>query len=95
MRDTNTAKGPALIRRYGCGTCHNVPGVDGASGRVGPPLDHFGHRVYIAGVLRNTPDNLVKWLRRLQSVIPGNAIPEMGVAQQDARDIAAYLYTLS
>jgi len=95
MRDANAANGPALIVRYGCGACHDVPGVDGANGHVGPPLTHFGHRVYIAGVLHNTPDNLIRWLRRPQSVVPGNAMPDMGVTEQDARDIAAYLYTLS
>jgi cytochrome c2 len=41
------------------------------------------------------PDNLVKWLRQPQNVVPGNAMPDMGVTPQDARDIAAYLYTLS
>lgn len=95
MRGANAANGPALMRRYGCGTCHAVPGVDGANGHVGPPLDHFGRRVYISGVLHNAPDNLVQWLRHPQSALPGNAMPDMGVTEQDARDIAAYLYTLS
>jgi cytochrome c2 len=61
---------------------------------VGPPLDHFARRVYIAGVLRNTPDNLALWIHDPQAVIPGNVMPIMGVDKRDARDIAAYLYTL-
>lgn len=87
-------RGPALIQQYGCAGCHTVPGVDNAHGNVGPPLSRFADRTYIAGVLRNTPDNLIKWLRKPQSVVPGNAMPDMAVTEQDARDIGAYLYTL-
>lgn len=87
-------RGVALIERNGCGSCHIIPGVDGAEGLVGPPLIKIGRRVYIAGVLRNKPDNLITWLRSPQKVVPGNAMPDMGLSEQDARDIAAYLYTL-
>jgi len=94
MIDANASRGPALIQAYGCVSCHTVPGVTEAKGNVGPPLAQFGRRVYIAGMLRNTPDNLIKWLRKPQSVVPGNAMPDMNVTEQDARDLAAYLYTL-
>jgi cytochrome c oxidase assembly factor CtaG/cytochrome c2 len=88
------ARGPALIRHYGCGACHTVPGVAQADGTVGPPLTQFGRRAYIAGTLQNNPDNLILWLRDPQQVAPGNAMPNTGLTQRDARDIAAYLYTL-
>ena len=87
-------RGAALIAQLGCGTCHIVPGIDAAHGLVGPPLDHMGKRVYIAGVLRNTPENMISWLRHPQAVIPGNAMPNMGIDPQQARDIAAYLDAL-
>ncbi len=87
-------RGPALITAFGCANCHAVPGVKGADGNVGPPLTRFGSRTYVAGMLRNTPANLVRWLREPQSVIPGNAMPNMGITDAQARDIAAYLYTL-
>ncbi len=87
-------RGAALIGKLGCGACHTIPGITGADGLVGPPLDRIGSRVYVAGVLRNTPDNMVTWLRDPQSVVPNNAMPNMGIDQQQARDIAAYLYTL-
>lgn len=87
-------QGRALIGKVGCGTCHTIPGFDGANGLVGPPLDHMASRVYIAGVLRNTPDDMVTWLRNPQSVVPGNAMPNFGLSEEQARDIAAYLYTL-
>ena len=46
----------------------------------------------IAGVLPNTPENLVHWLRSPQAVVPGNAMPDVGLSDAQARDIAAYLY---
>jgi cytochrome c len=87
-------RAPALIKSLGCAGCHTVPGVSGATGNVGPPLTRFGDRTYVAGMLRNTPDNLIRWIRDPQGVVPGNAMPNMGVSAADARDIAAYLYTL-
>jgi putative membrane protein len=93
MRGTHAQRGPALMQHYGCAACHTIAGVDNARGQVGPPLTQFGRRAYIAGVLVNTPDNLVKWLRSPQSVIPGNAMPDTDLTDQDARDIAAYLYS--
>jgi cytochrome c1 len=54
----------------------------------------IGRRIYIAGTLRNTSGNLVRWLRNPQQVLPGNAMPDMGLSEADARDVAAYLYTL-
>jgi cytochrome c oxidase assembly factor CtaG/cytochrome c2 len=87
-------QGAALIKAYGCGSCHTIPGVADANGLVGPPLLWMGRRVYIAGVLRNTPDNMILWLRHPQRIVPGNAMPEMGLSEKDARNVAAYLYTL-
>jgi cytochrome c2 len=90
----NAQRGTQRIAQYGCPACHTIPGVKNAKGNVGPPLTRIGERTYIAGMLRNTPANLVRWIREPQAVIPGNAMPNMGVSEADARDIAAYLYTL-
>jgi cytochrome c2 len=87
-------RGMALIGQFGCGSCHLIPGVEGAEGVVGPPLIQVGRRIYIAGVMRNTPNKMVRWLRNPQAVVPGNAMPDMQIDQPDAKDIAAYLYTL-
>ena len=86
--------GRAAIARYGCGGCHDIPGVDGAHGLSAPPLSKFGARAYIAGELRNTPESLVQWIMHPHAVEPKTAMPELGVTENDARDIAAYLYTL-
>ncbi len=61
---------------------------------VGPPLQKFGLRAYIGGVLPNTPDNLVRWLQDPPSVDPRTAMPNLGVSLAEAGDIAAHLYTL-
>lgn len=84
--------GKLLLGRYSCGACHEIPGVEGANGLVGPPLGAFSRRTMIAGMLPNTPSNLVLWLRHPQSVTPGNAMPDVGLTDPQARDIAAYLY---
>lgn len=90
----NAANGRQLLYSYGCGSCHSIPGVGEANGNVGPPLTNFGRRLYIAGVLQNTPEQLSRWITRPQEVQPGNAMPDLGVTQGQARDMAAYLYTL-
>jgi cytochrome c2 len=88
-------RGAAIIKDVGCGGCHTIPGVRGARGTVGPPLDAFAKRTYIGGQAPNTPDNLVRWLRDPPAMEPGTAMPAIGLSEQQARDIAAYLYTLS
>jgi cytochrome c1 len=87
-------RGQQALQRYGCGACHEIPGVPGARGAVGPSLAKFGQRTMVAGRLANTPDNLMRWIQEPQSIEPGNAMPNLGVSTADARDIAAYLYTL-
>lgn len=86
-------RGAQLIEYFGCGGCHTIGGIPGAIGLVGPPLSNIGRRIYIAGMLRNRPDNLVRWIQNPQAIVPGNVMPRLGIDKQDARDIAAYLYT--
>lgn len=88
------SRGVQAIQKYGCGGCHTIKGVQGASGLVGPPLDNIASRVYLAGRLPNSPENMVRWIRFPQQVEPHTAMPDMHVSDGDARDIAAYLYTL-
>ncbi len=87
-------RGRDAMHQYACSACHDVPGLTGPRTRVGPPLDGFASRELVAGKLPRTPDNIVRWLRHTQQVKPGTAMPELGVTEQDARDMAAYLETL-
>ncbi len=41
----------------------------------------------------NTPDNLIRWIEKPQDVKKDLQMPDMGVTDQDARDIAAHLYS--
>lgn len=90
----NAARGRVLANEYGCGACHVIPGVQNARGMVGPPLTSWRQRGFIAGVLPNRPDLLVRWIMTPQAIVPGNAMPDLGVSQRDAGDIAEYLYTI-
>ncbi len=90
----SAARGTAAIARYGCGSCHIIPGVSGASGLAGPPLSGIGNRIYVAGVLQNTPDNMIRWIENPPAVDEHTVMPNLGVTHQDAIDIAGYLYTL-
>jgi putative membrane protein len=90
----NAKLGKSAIVAYGCGTCHVIPGIPQAQGLVGPPLTTFARRTYIAGEAPNTADRLVRWIQAPQSIEPGTAMPNLGVTEQQARNIAAYLYTL-
>lgn len=86
--------GRALIERYGCGTCHVIPGIRTARGRVGPPLTRYGDRVFIAGALPNSPENLARWILSPTEIESTTAMPDLVAVEQEARDMAAYLLTL-
>lgn len=87
-------RGAQSIQRQGCHSCHRIPGIPGANSYVGPPLIAWSERQYIAGSMENTPDNLIAWIMQPQAIEPGTAMPNMGIDEQEARDIAAFLYTL-
>ena len=89
----DSRRGEAMFIQYGCGSCHALKHVRGATGMVGPPLDGVALRVIIGGHLSNTPDNMDKWIRDPQQIAPGTAMPDLNVGAQDARDITAFLYT--
>jgi cytochrome c len=87
-------EGRVAVARLGCTACHSVPGVRGANATVGPPLDRMGSRTFIAGVLPNTPENLILWIKWPQGFLPKSAMPNLDASDADGRNIAAYLYTL-
>lgn len=87
-------RGRQVIVDKSCGSCHTIPGIHGANGVVGPPLMFFSRRTFIAGEIPNTPQNLRRWVMSPHSVEPNTAMPDLGLTDQQARDVAAYLYTL-
>ena len=90
----NPATGKALLESYGCGSCHVIPGIRTARGTFGPPLLFFSRRIMIAGELPNVPGNVVRWIENPHAIEPGTAMPDLGVSDSKAHDMAAYLYTL-
>lgn len=91
--EADAERGRAAIVRYGCGACHVVPGIRRATGRVGPKLEELGDQMYLGGVLPNTPENLARWIQDPPHFSPRTAMPDLGVSQQEAEDMAAFLYT--
>ncbi|MFJ6023525.1 c-type cytochrome [Brevundimonas sp. NPDC092305] len=87
-------RGLEIIRRTGCAACHAVPGVDWPTGAAAASLDGFGDSPLISGRLPNQPDTLVRFLRDAPSLDPQTAMPPMPLTEPEARDVAAYLYTL-
>jgi cytochrome c2 len=87
-------RGKVIIASYGCGKCHTIPGIHGAKGVVGPPLESVAQRTYIGGNFPNTPDTLTHWIMAPQSMKPKTAMPSFGLSEPQARDVVAYLETL-
>ncbi len=88
----NSNTGRELLGKYGCTSCHIVPGL--GEGKVGPPLTQFAERQYIAGFLVNVPSNAAAWIRDPQRFKPKTAMPNLNVQPAEALDMVAYLYTL-
>jgi cytochrome c len=93
-RQGDPGKGRIALTQYACQACHNIPGITGSEVFVGPPLDGVASRPMIAGRLPNNRDNLIRWIRDPQAIDPQTAMPNMGVSEQHANDMAAYLATL-
>lgn len=86
--------GAEAIDAYGCASCHSIPGIEDADSYVGPPLHSWSQRSFVAGTLPNNAKNLVRWLRDPESIRPGTGMPDLGIPEADAADIAAYLLSL-
>lgn len=94
MPGADAGRGREIIARVGCGACHTIPGVSWPKGRVGPALAGFGSRPLIAGRSTNDPDTLAGFVRNAPAFAPGVGMPPMPLTDEEARDVAAYLYTL-
>lgn len=90
----SASRGRELISIYGCGSCHRIPGINAADGNVGPPLVHIRSRGYLGGIVPNSFENMVLWLTETQRIAPESAMPDLGLSNDEARDIAAYLYQM-
>lgn len=94
LAGADPAEGLRLIRRHGCAACHRVPGVAWPAGRTGGALAGVAARPMIAGRLPNQPAVMAAFVRDAPSLLPDTGMPPMPLTEAEARDVAAYLYTL-
>lgn len=94
MPVASAANGKAAIERVGCGACHSIEGIDWPKGDVGPPLRDLSRRALIAGRVPNEPELLARFVRNAPEVVPGTTMPPMPLSEEEARDVAAYLYEI-
>lgn len=94
VKDGDEDRGRIALAELGCGACHVIPGVRGAVGGTGPPLASYSRFVYLAGKFPNRPELLVQWIADPASLAPRTAMPSVPMSEQQARDMAAYLYSL-
>lgn len=89
----NVSRGEAVFVTN-CSGCHAVRGTN-ALGRLGPDLTHLASRKTIgAGLIDNTPGNLMSWVANAQAMKPGVLMPTMQLRHDDVAAVVAYLTTL-
>ncbi|WP_433694498.1 c-type cytochrome [Herbaspirillum seropedicae] len=88
-------QGRRLLATRGCAACHSIPGIAPGQTLVGPPLDQVAKASYVAGILPNSQANLARWIMHPRHFHPQSAMPELGLSEQEAADMAAYLYQIS
>lgn len=77
-----------------CPQCHTIYGTP-AKATIGPDLTHFARRKEIgAGVIENSPENLVLWLKDPQALKPGCKMPDFKLSDAHLKQLVAYLETL-
>jgi cytochrome c2 len=86
-------RGRLALATYGCAACHSIKGMHAPQRTVGPPLERVVKNSYIAGVLPNNTDAMARWIMEPRRVSPGTAMPDLGVSADEARAMAAYLYS--
>ena len=87
-------RGRLLTQQYQCAACHFIPEVQGTNGDAGPSLQYMGRLSYIAGSIPNQPENMVRFLQNPPAVKPGTLMPALGISEEEARHMAAFMYTL-
>ncbi|MFZ0429916.1 MAG: cytochrome c oxidase subunit II [Acidobacteriota bacterium] len=100
LLDARKPTGPAaeagarLFQNHTCMNCHSIRGT-AADGDIGPDLTHLASRQTLAaGVFRNTPENLLRWVSDPQKYKPGSHMPNMDLSRQTFEELVAYLEEL-
>ena len=92
------AAGKEKIVLHDCHSCHEIPGVPLNANRRGPALTHWARRSMIIKKWPNTPENLEDFIEhpdRMQHATGMKTEMAMPTVKAgDAKDIAAYLFSL-
>jgi mono/diheme cytochrome c family protein len=80
-----------MFRQYACDNCHIIRDMVGPKTHIGPSLESWHERKYIAGILPNTHENLVRWIVAPQSISPHTMMPDLEVIEPHAEQMARYL----
>ncbi len=88
------ATGEELVVSYDCASCHYIPGFPESSGHDAPGLQLWPNRAFVAGAAPNRPENVISFLMEPDSIQPGSGMPNLGISEEEARHIAAYLFTI-
>jgi cytochrome c oxidase subunit II len=92
--DPVARRGRDLFATLACINCHAVRGSN-ANGLFGPDLTHLMSRATLgAGVARNTPENLRRWIDDPADLKPGVLMPAMQLSRDEVEQLTAYLLTL-
>lgn len=95
VKEDFVERGRLALQQYNCSACHEIPGVIAAQNQVGPPLDNMTERAFIAGVMANTDENLIRWIRFPREVDPDTTMPNLEVSEAHARDMVAYFRSIA
>jgi cytochrome c oxidase subunit 2 len=88
--DLLASNGAKVFANSPCTTCHMIEGI--SKGYIGPDLTHFGSRTTLAaGVLKNTPENVAKWIGNPQETKPGANMPALLLPGPKMDALVAYL----
>ncbi|PYN51536.1 MAG: cytochrome c oxidase subunit II [Candidatus Rokuibacteriota bacterium] len=87
------AEGKAIYARSACVGCHTIRGV--STGSLGPDLTTFGsRRTLAAGMFPSTAATVAAWVKDPIALKPGSKMPALGLTDDQARAVAAYLLSL-
>lgn len=94
MPGADAGRGRAIVQATGCASCHVIPGISWPKGRVGPSLEGFAGRALLPGGHVNSPENLTGFVKDAPAYAPDGGMPPIPLSEAEARDVAAFLYTL-
>ena len=87
------AQGKAIFASGACVACHTIRGV--SAGVLGPDLTTFGsRRTLAAGMFPSTAATVAAWVKDPIALKPGSKMPALGLTDDQARAVAAYLMSL-